>query len=207
MPATASSELVVARVVPDLTGLDRHFDYLVPEGMLGQVRVGTCVRVPLAGRRVAGWVVSVGAPDPHIAVERLLPLAKVTGHGPSPAIFELASWAGIRWAGKIRPFLVAASPHTAVTALTQARHGGAVPQPVRTRVRLGCWPAAAVCCVCPRAAMSCRFCSRLVSAVPHLWSCLPWFMLAYSPHSCDVVGARLRCCRQSGQAQPAAWMW
>ena len=37
MPATASSELVVARVVPDLTGLDRHFDYLVPEGMLGAV--------------------------------------------------------------------------------------------------------------------------------------------------------------------------
>ena len=47
----------VARVVPDVTGVDKIFDYLVPEALAETVRVGVRVRVPLHGRNVAGWVV------------------------------------------------------------------------------------------------------------------------------------------------------
>ena len=52
-----------ARVVPDVVGLDKAFDYAVPEGL--PVDVGTLVRVPLHGRRVGGWVVALDPPDAH----------------------------------------------------------------------------------------------------------------------------------------------
>ena len=45
-----------------MAGIDKPFDYLVPSDLDGRVQVGTSVRVPLHGRRVGGWVVSVGAP-------------------------------------------------------------------------------------------------------------------------------------------------
>ena len=108
----------MARVVPDVTGLDKQFDYLVPDAWGGDVRVGTIVRVGLAGRRVGGWVVAVGPPDPEVPAAKLRPLAKVTGHGPSAELIDLAAWASRRWAaGRLRPFLLAASPPRAVPAL------------------------------------------------------------------------------------------
>ncbi|MEY4339759.1 MAG: putative primosomal protein n, partial [Actinomycetota bacterium] len=67
---------LVARVVPDVTGLDKQFDYLVPPSMAGQVRVGSLVRVPLHGRRVGGWVVSLGDADAAVPLDRLVPIAK-----------------------------------------------------------------------------------------------------------------------------------
>ena len=54
---------LVAKVVPDVTGLDKHFDYLVPPALSGRITVGSRVRVPLHGRRIGGWVVAVGPPD------------------------------------------------------------------------------------------------------------------------------------------------
>ena len=55
----------VVRVLPDVPAIDRAFDYLVPEPLGDQVRVGTMVRVPLSGRRVAGWVLEVDVtPEP-----------------------------------------------------------------------------------------------------------------------------------------------
>ena len=54
---------LVARVLPNVTGIDKEFDYLVPDALRGQVRVGTMVRVPLAGRRIGGWVVALGDGD------------------------------------------------------------------------------------------------------------------------------------------------
>ena len=105
------SPLLVARVVPDVTGLDKQFDYLVPEPLRARVAVGSMVRVPLHGRRVGGWVVSLGPPDGSVPVERLVPLAKWSGIGPSAEIIDLARWASMRWgAGRVRPFLVAGSP-------------------------------------------------------------------------------------------------
>ena len=125
--------MLVARVVPDLTGLDRHFDYLVPDALRDRVQIGTLVRISLNGRRVGGWVVALGPPDPALAIDRLLPIAKVTGVGPAEDIFRLAEWAGRRWAGRLRPFLVTASPAHAVVNLPRPQHGPPVPEPVDRR--------------------------------------------------------------------------
>ena len=51
---------LIARVLPDVSGLHKTFDYLVPPELADRVRVGTVVRVPLHGRRVGGWVVGLG---------------------------------------------------------------------------------------------------------------------------------------------------
>jgi primosomal protein N' (replication factor Y) len=109
--------LVVARVVPDVTGLDKSFDYLVPPPLAADVGAGAIVRVPLHGRRVRGWVRSVGPPDPGVPIERLLALAKVVGRGPTVETVELAEWAARRWAGRLRALLVTASPPTVVATL------------------------------------------------------------------------------------------
>ncbi|MDP9388521.1 MAG: hypothetical protein M3Q48_11580, partial [Actinomycetota bacterium] len=93
----------VVRVVPDVPALDRAFDYVVPDGLAAGVDVGTMVRIPLHGRRVGGWVVDVDVcPPPGV---RLLPVARVTGWGPPPAVVDLARWAAWRWAGRLRPLL------------------------------------------------------------------------------------------------------
>ena len=126
--------MLVARVVPNVTGLDKQFDYLVPDLLRERVAVGSLVRVPLHGRRVGGWVVSLGAPDPALAVEKLMPLAKWSSVGPSAELVDLARWAAPRWGtDRLRPFLVAASPPTMVGRLPAARQtvapagsGGAV---------------------------------------------------------------------------------
>ena len=126
---------LVARVVPDLTGLDRQFDYLVPEPLRARVHVGTLVRVTLNGRRVGGWVVSVGPADTERDVATLLPINKVTGIGPDQGVIDLAAWAVHRWAGRMRSFLVAASPSGAVLQPPAAAHGGPVPEPTDARAR------------------------------------------------------------------------
>src|SRR5436190_2468006 len=105
----------LVRVIPDVTGLDNEFDYLVPEGV--DAPVGTRVRVPLHGRRVAGWVVAADPPD-ALDAGRLRELAAVSSRGPAADLVELARWASVRWAaGRLRPFLVTASPPTNVAGL------------------------------------------------------------------------------------------
>jgi primosomal protein N' (replication factor Y) len=95
--------VVIARVVPDVAGIAKTFDYLVPPAMEADVRVGTLVRVPLGGRRIGGWVVEL-VDEPAPAAVRggrpLQPLAKVTGWGPPPDLVDLAQWAAWRWAGR-----------------------------------------------------------------------------------------------------------
>ena len=80
------------------------------------------MRVDLHGRRVGGWVVALGGGQPTRSTsERLKPILKVTGAGPSAEIIELAEWASVRWAAnRIRPFLVTASPMRAIAG-TPAR--------------------------------------------------------------------------------------
>jgi primosomal protein N' (replication factor Y) (superfamily II helicase) len=112
------SSLLVARVVPDVTGLDKQFDYVVPEPLRDRVSIGAMVRVPLHGRRIGGWVVSLGPPDGSVSLARLVPLAKWSGIGPSVDIIDLGRWAAHRWAaGRLRPLLVAASPPAMVGSL------------------------------------------------------------------------------------------
>ena len=115
----------VARVLPDVTGLDKAFDYSIPPGM--DLGVGSIVRVPLHGRRVRGWVTAVDPPDAHD--RDLLPIAKLSGIGPDDQIVALAAWAAIRWAGRQRHFLVAGSPPRAVASRPAAQRTGLVVEP------------------------------------------------------------------------------
>jgi primosomal protein N' (replication factor Y) len=108
-------EPLTARVLPDLTGLDKQFDYLVPVDLASLVVPGSQVRMPLHGRAVGGWVLSVGSTDDAVGVDRLVPLSRWSGVGPSTELIELARWAAVRWGTpRLRPFLVIASPPTKV---------------------------------------------------------------------------------------------
>lgn len=96
------------RVVPDVRGLDRAFDYRLPDRLAERVREGTIVRVPLQGRRVRGWVVELaGEPPAGVALRDVI---EVVSAGPPPAVVDLARFAAWRYAGRLRPFLVAGSP-------------------------------------------------------------------------------------------------
>jgi primosomal protein N' (replication factor Y) len=113
-------------VAPDVTGLDKQFDYLIPPTFDGAVEVGSMVRVTLGGRRVGGWVVAVDPDDVGVEPAKLRPLARLSGHGPAPELVELAGWASHRWAaGRLRPFLQAASPPRMVPALPRAARSNA----------------------------------------------------------------------------------
>jgi primosomal protein N' (replication factor Y) len=120
--------VTVARILPNVTGLDKHFDYLVPDPLAERVQLGSLVRIDLHGRRIGGWVVALDPPD-RLDEDELKPVAKVTGLGPSPALIELAEWASIRWAARRRHFMQAASPHRAVVGLPPSRSTAAVVEP------------------------------------------------------------------------------
>ena len=113
----------VVRVLPDVPAIDREFDYVIPpawedDGRGARITAGTMVRIPLAGRRVAGWVTAVDI-EPESGIS-LAPLAKLSGMGPTPELIELATWAAWRWAGRRVAFLRAASPDRMVAAPAEA---------------------------------------------------------------------------------------
>jgi primosomal protein N' (replication factor Y) len=92
--------------------IDKTFDYLVPDALRDQVRVGDVVRIGLHGRRVGGWIVDVGTtPPPGVELQ---PLAKRSGRGPTKELLDLAEWAAWRWAGRKASFLNTASPERVV---------------------------------------------------------------------------------------------
>ncbi len=104
----------VVQVLPDVSAIDRVFDYEVIERDDPRVRIGSIVRIDLHGRRVRGWVVAEGAGAAGDVV--LKAIAKVSpGHVPADLV-DLSSWAAWRWAGKRRSFLATASqPQPVVT--------------------------------------------------------------------------------------------
>jgi primosomal protein N' (replication factor Y) (superfamily II helicase) len=112
------------RVLPDEPAIGKTFDYLVPDSLGDQVRVGDRVRIALAGRRVGGWVLALDVePPPGVT---LRPLARWSGRGPGPDLIELAGWAAWRWAGRPATFLRTASPERNVHALPRS-HRRATP--------------------------------------------------------------------------------
>ena len=116
---------LVARVVPDVTGVDKVFDYLIPSELLGAIAVGDRVRVPLHGRNVPGWVTEIGSSDDgftDVDSAKLRSVIKRLGFGPSTEVVQLAQWASHRWCGRLRAFFVAASPSTLVATLPTARY-------------------------------------------------------------------------------------
>jgi primosomal protein N' (replication factor Y) len=124
---------LVVRVLPDVPAIDKTFDYLVPDAIRDQVRVGDVVRIELHGRRVGGWIVAVGV-DPPAGVE-LRPLAKRSGLGPPEELIELATWAAWRWAGRPASFLRTASPERVVSGLPAAPARAAVEPPEHELLR------------------------------------------------------------------------
>ena len=127
---TTRPEGRVVRVLPDVVGIDRAFDYVVPtsweaDGRAERVVVGSMVRIPLAGRRVDGWVTAIEV-EPESGV-RLVELVKLRGMGPSPELLDLAGWAAWRWAGRRVAFLRAASPERMVAAAAKRRPRDPVP--------------------------------------------------------------------------------
>ncbi len=123
--ATTFAESRVVRVRPDVAGLDKCFDYLVPGAMADEVRVGAMVRISLHGRRVGGWVVADPVEPPDGVVLR--PLSKVSGWGPPPEVLDLADWAAWRWAGRASSLLRTASPDGVVKGLPRAPARAAAP--------------------------------------------------------------------------------
>jgi primosomal protein N' (replication factor Y) len=116
---------LVARVVPDVTGVDKVFDYLIPSELQDAIAIGDRVRVPLHGRNVPGWVTEIGSTaDGFTDVDeaKLRAVIKRLGFGPSVEVVRLAQWASHRWCGRLRAFFVAASPSTLVASLPSARY-------------------------------------------------------------------------------------
>jgi primosomal protein N' (replication factor Y) (superfamily II helicase) len=184
------SSLLVARVVPDVTGLDKQFDYLVPDPLRARTAVGSMVRVPLHGRRVGGWVVALGPPDGSVPVDRLVPLAKWSGIGPSAEIIDLARWASRRWgAGRLRPFLVAASPPTMVATLPPPIAGSNRPRGDPTLARLLRVPPS----------------SDQLSVVIDALACGPALVIHPSVDEARRLAARLRQLGYSTAVHPDQW--
>ncbi|MEO6987412.1 MAG: hypothetical protein ABI239_02065, partial [Aquihabitans sp.] len=109
----AAPEGRVVRVMPDVVGIDKEFDYLVPEGT--DVQVGDVVRIRLAGRQIGGWVTAIDVePIPGVVLSSV---TKVSGRGPTVDLLELSAWAAWRWAGRRPHLLRTASPTATVPAL------------------------------------------------------------------------------------------
>lgn len=110
-PAVPAGRTV--RVLPDVVGIDKVFDYVVPTGT--HVEVGDVVRVRLAGRPVGGWVTAVDVETADGVRPRKV--TKVSGRGPTAELVDLSSWAAWRWAGRRPHVLRTASPPATVPAL------------------------------------------------------------------------------------------
>ncbi|MEM9748998.1 MAG: hypothetical protein AAF945_20065 [Actinomycetota bacterium] len=178
--------MTVARVLPDVTGLDKEFDYLVPEDLTERVTVGTIVRVELHGRRVGGWVVDLlDAIDSEVDSDQLKPIAKVTGHGPGRDLIDLARWAEFRWAARrIRPFLVAASPKRAIVDLPESSRRAIAPAPSSPATTRMLDAGGGVLRLPPR-----------VDVLPSVLSAVsrgPALVVAPTAHDARLIGARAR---------------
>jgi len=106
---------VAVRVLPDVSGLDKEFDYLLPEKLTGRVEIGDQVRVMLNGRSIRGWITAVGFDSPHGV--SLRPVTRVVSAGPSAEVVSLARWAGRQWQGRVASILKSASPPRVVPSL------------------------------------------------------------------------------------------
>lgn len=115
-PADAAPSGRVVRVLPDVVGIEKEFDYLVPAGV--EVQVGDVVRIRLAGRPIGGWVTALDV-EP-VGDVSLASVTKVSGRGPAAELVDLSAWAAWRWAGRRPHLLRTASPAATVRSLPAA---------------------------------------------------------------------------------------
>jgi primosomal protein N' (replication factor Y) len=188
---------LVARVVPDVSGIDKIFDYSVPPGL--DVHLGDLVRIPLAGRRVGGWVVRLSEAADTDTVEGLKPIAKVTGRGPDRSMLGLVRWASDRWgAGRVRPFLVAASPPAAVRGIPAShRSATPVPEPVHARAAAAFAAGGGVLRTTPS--------EDPLGVVLAACRLGPALVVCPSVDEAKVLGARLRRAGRSVAVMPTEW--
>jgi primosomal protein N' (replication factor Y) len=188
----------IARVLPDVTGLDKQFDYLVPDELVDGIDVGAMVRVELHGRRVGGWVVALDAAPKAVDVASLKPIAKLTGRGPGAELIDLAGWASTRWAARrLRPFLVAASPPRAVTTVPTARRTAVAPGPSSPATTALLDGGGGVLRLPPRTDLL----PMLLSAVRHG----PALVVVPGHEQAAVLAIRLRRANVSVAAMPGDW--
>ena len=99
--------------MPEVSGIDKVFDYLVPESLVPRVGRGTRVRIDLNGRRVGGWIVEIGSAeertDLQVDINRLVPIVSVSGDGVEPEVLPLTKWISQKWFGSWRATLSSAS--------------------------------------------------------------------------------------------------
>jgi primosomal protein N' (replication factor Y) (superfamily II helicase) len=115
----------IVRVLPDEPGLNKTFDYLLPDSLPGAstIRLGSIVRFPINGRQMRGWITGidvVAATD----LERLKLISKVTGFGPPRELLALSRWAAHRWWGRPASLLRTASPQRSIAVLPPVRPMG-----------------------------------------------------------------------------------
>lgn len=118
---------LVASVVPDVSGIDKIFDYVVPDTLVSRVSVGCKVRVVLHGRRVAAWVVSLvrtsEREEGSLPVEKLSPIVSVSGMGVESHLVPLTHWIAQQWWGTWRATLASASAPRVTEKSVHPRHG------------------------------------------------------------------------------------
>ena len=135
-------------MVPEVSGIDKVFDYLVPESLVPRVGRGARVRIDLNGRRVGGWIVEIGSAeertDVQVDITRLVPIVSVSGDGVDPDVLPLTNWMSQRWFGSWRATLSSASAPRMRGRNVHPRHGHKIAFPddavtvaARERVQLG----------------------------------------------------------------------
>ena len=119
MGNTNQRSIKTVRVIPDIDGITKEFNYLVPEdwntsGESKFLQVGTIVRMRFRNRIVRGWVSEINPIEiPNVD---LIPLKKLSGIGPSAEIVNLAKWAAKNWHGPVSKLLRIASPKSMIRA-------------------------------------------------------------------------------------------
>jgi primosomal protein N' (replication factor Y) (superfamily II helicase) len=112
----------IVRVLPDEPGINKTFDYRLPDRIVGSghVRLGSIVRFPLHGRQLRGWITGIDV-EPSTELERIKNISKVTGFGPPRELLSLSRWAAHRWWGRPASLLRTASPVRSITTLPPLR--------------------------------------------------------------------------------------
>lgn len=114
---------VVARVLTDVTGIDKTFDYEVPDALVSAIAPGKRVRIDLNSRRVGGWVLEVTS-IPSAQVDRSLsPIVTVSGDGVEPHLVPLCEWVATNWCGPLRAVMASASAPRVSNIRSTPHHG------------------------------------------------------------------------------------
>lgn len=111
--------------MPDVTGIDKIFDYLVPSQLVATTTLGCRVRINLNGRRVGGCVVSLVPVSEYtdFDTEKLSPIVSVSGAGVEPEVVPLTQWISSHWWGSWRAVLSSATAPRARIRDVNPRHG------------------------------------------------------------------------------------